>query len=189
MPPRLALALATLLACAIAGVAGLLVAKLREQPAGALSAGLGGFAGSIRPPGVPAPELRGEPAIVTFVYSTCEDTCPAQVQTIRGALDDLGRDVPVLAVSVDPEGDTPARARRFVREQKMQGRMRFLLGDRAALRRVWNAYAIAPQRGELDHTATVVLVDRRGMQRVSFPYQALTADALAHDVSRLAAGA
>ena len=39
---------------------------------------------------------------MTFVYSTCKDTCPAQVQSIRGALDELGHDVPVLGVSVDP---------------------------------------------------------------------------------------
>jgi len=206
VPPRLALALATLLACAIAAVAALLVAELREQPASALTPGPTGFMGSVRPPGVPAPELRGlraadgepvpamadlrgGPVIVTFVYSTCEDTCPAQVQTIRAALDELGRDVPVLAVSVDPAGDTPARARRFVGEQKMTGRMRYLLGDRAALRRVWTGYAIAPQGRELDHTATVVLVDPRGRQRVSFPHQVLTADGLAHDVARLARGA
>ena len=79
----------------------------------------------VRPPGAAAPAFRlrdqdgkpvtmaayrGRPVVVAFVYSTCQDTCPAQVQTIRGALDELGHDVPVLAVSVDPANDTP-RAR------------------------------------------------------------------------------
>ena len=27
---------------------------------------------------------------MTFIYSTCEDTCPLIAQQIRGALDDLG---------------------------------------------------------------------------------------------------
>jgi protein SCO1/2 len=205
VPPRLALVLATLTVCAAAALAGVLIAEARRDPAPALQLGPTGFAGSLRPPGVPAPALtglrdqdgepvrmaeqRGVPVIVTFAYSTCEDTCPAQVQTIRAALDELGRDLPVLAVSVDPNTDSPARARRFVAEQRMTGRMRFLLGDRHALRRVWDGYAIAPQRGELDHTATVVLVDGRGRQRVSFPYDGLTADALAHDLGRLASGA
>ena len=67
---------------------------------------------------------------MTFIYSTCEDTCPTQVQSIRGALDRLGRDVPVIAVSVDPDNDTPARARAFLLEQSMTGRMDFLLGSR-----------------------------------------------------------
>ena len=77
---------------------------------------------------------RGRTVVMTFVYSTCEDTCPAQVQSIRGALDRLGRDVPVLAVSVDPRNDTPARARRFLLEQHMTGRVRFVLGSRARAR-------------------------------------------------------
>ena len=37
-------------------------------------------------------ELRGRPAIVTFLYTTCEDTCPTQAQQIKGALDELGED-------------------------------------------------------------------------------------------------
>jgi protein SCO1 len=123
--------------------------------------------------------------VFTFLYSTCEDTCPLQVQQIRGALDTLGRDVPVLGVSVDPEGDTPGRARAFVLEQRMTGRMRFLLGDGAELAPVWRAFGIAPQRGELDHSAYVVVADARGAQRVGFPIGQLTPRALAHDLRKL----
>ena len=35
-------------------------------------------------------DFRGKPVIVTFLYTTCEDTCPIQAQTVRGALDELG---------------------------------------------------------------------------------------------------
>ena len=52
--------------------------------------------------------------VVTFIYSHCQDTCPGRCRQIRGALDDVGRDVPVLGVSVDPANDTPASAKRFV---------------------------------------------------------------------------
>jgi protein SCO1/2 len=104
---------------------------------------------------------RGSPAIVTFLYSTCEDTCPAQAQEIRAALDELGRDLPVFAVSVDPANDTPRRARRFLVEQGLTGRMAFLLGDEAALAPVWREYAIAPQREGREHSAYVVLLDGR----------------------------
>ena len=38
--------------------------------------------------------LRGRPVIVTFLYTTCEDTCPTQAQQVKGALDELGEDVP-----------------------------------------------------------------------------------------------
>jgi len=130
---------------------------------------------------------RGRPVVLTFLYSTCEDTCPTQVQAIRGALDDLGADVPVLAISVDPANDTPQRARRFVLAQRMTGRMRFLLGGRAELAPLWKAYAIAPQRDELEHSAYVLLIDAQGRQRIAFPFGGLTSEGLAHDLRRLAA--
>jgi len=107
------------------------------------------------------------------------------VQTIRGALDDLGRDVPVVGVSVDPAGDTAERARRFVRRMRMTGRMTYLLGDRPALARVWRAFGIRPQSADLEHSAYVVLVDGRGRQRIGFPSHELTQAGLAHDLARL----
>jgi protein SCO1/2 len=130
-------------------------------------------------------EYRGRAVAVTFVYSTCEDTCPALVDQVRGALDDTGADVPLLAVSVDPANDTPARARRFLNERRMTGRARFLLGSERELAPVWDGYGVRPQEGELDHSATVVLVDEQGRQRVGFPHDQLTPEGLAHDIRRL----
>jgi protein SCO1/2 len=199
---RVRYALLTLCVCGVAAVAGVALASRGSDDGAAAAPGASGFAGALRPPGVPAPDFRlrdaggelvrmdryrGGPVVMTFVYSHCEDTCPGQVQTIRGALDDLGRDVPVLAVSVDPANDTPASARRFVNEQRMTGRMRFLLGDERALAPVWKAYGIAPQRGALDHSAYVVLVDGSGRQRIGFPHSVVTDAALAHDLRRLGA--
>ena len=199
MPTRLVYALVTVTLCAVAAVAGVAIATRGGDRAG-VAVGPSGWAGFVRPPAAPAPEFslrdqdgkratmaqyRGRPVAVTFVYSTCEDTCPALVDQVRGALDDTGADVPMLAVSVDPAGDTPARARRFLNERRMTGRARFLLGDERELAPVWRGYGVTPQRGRLDHSATVVLVDAQGRQRVGFPHDQLTPEALAHDIRRL----
>jgi protein SCO1/2 len=199
VPTRLAYALTTLTLCAAAAVAGVFVAS-RGDDRTAAAVGPSGWAGFVRPPGATAPdftlrdqdgkpatmaEYRGRPVAVTFVYSTCEDTCPALVDQVRGALDDSGADVPLLAVSVDPANDTPARARRFLNERRMTGRARFLLGSERELAPVWKGYGVQPQEGELDHSATVVLVDAEGRQRVGFPHDQLTPEALAHDIERL----
>ncbi len=42
-----------------------------------------------------------------------------------------------------------------------------------------------PQTDELEHSATVVLVDEDGTQKVGFPHAQLTPEALAHDIERL----
>ena len=159
--------------------------------------------GALRPPGIPPSDfrltdqdgreatladVRGKVAIVTFLYTTCEDTCPLAAQQIRVALDRLGHDVPVLAFAVDPPRDTPERARRFVAENGMLGRMRFLTGRRAELEKQWRAYGIRPQGDGFEHSAHVVLLDRRGVQRIGFPVGQLTPEALAHDVALLERG-
>jgi protein SCO1 len=195
MPPRVLLALMTLCLCLAAGIAGVVVARVGDDPVVTR-----GWEGATRPPGARLPEfalanqdgetvtaagLRGRPVVVTFMYSTCEDTCPGQAQSIRGALDRLGRDVPVVAFSVDPANDTPARARAFLLEQSMTGRMDFLLGSREQLAPVWEAFGIAPQRDGREHSAYTVLVDGRGRQRIGFPASQLTPSRLAHDLARL----
>ena len=129
------------------------------------------------------------PPADVFVYATCEDVCPLEVQQIRGALDDLGRDLPVVGVSVDPATDTPRLAKRFLVEQKMTGRMRYLLGSQAELEPVWRAFGVQPQTDGKEHSAYVVVVDGQGRQRLGYPVSQLSVDGLAGDLERLSAEA
>jgi protein SCO1/2 len=162
------------------------------------------FAGSLRPDIPPQDfhlrdqdgktvslrQFRGRVVVLTFMYTTCRDTCPLTATQIRGALDDLGHDVPALAVSVDPVNDTPERAKRFLFQRGLgHDRMRFLLGSRAQLQPLWKAYGVQPQGKAFDHTAYVVLIDRRGRQRIGFPVAQLVPEDLAHDIRRLQAEA
>jgi protein SCO1 len=124
--------------------------------------------------------------VVTFLYTHCEDTCPIQAQTIRGALDQLGHDVPALAVAVDPPNDTPESARRFLAEQRATGRIDFVLGSRSELRPVWKGFgSIKPQSVTEEHQARFTLVDSRGFQRVGYPGAEATPERLAHDLRLL----
>lgn len=201
MLARVHLALLTAAVCVLAAVIGVLLAGRDDGSEAAIPAN--GWAGATRPPAARVPDFRltdqdskrvtaadlaGRPAVFAFIYSTCRDTCPAQVQTIRGALDDLGHDVPVYGVSVDPANDTPRSAQAFLLEQKMTGRMEFLVGARAQLAPVWRAFGIAPQRDGREHSSYTVLVDASGRQRIGFPSDKLTQRGLAHDLARLARG-
>jgi protein SCO1/2 len=132
-------------------------------------------------------DLRGSTVAVTFLYSHCRDTCPATAQQIRGALDKLGHDVPVVAISVDPASDTEASARAFLSEQRVTGRFRFALGTRQELAPIWRGYGTSPQKVQQEHTARLVLVDRRGRQRVGFPMEQTTPEMIAHDLRVLEA--
>lgn len=199
MNPRLALALALASAFALGAV--VLVAAARDGGGGAEApAAQQRFEGSIMPEGVRAPDfrlrdqdgdpismrqLRGSPVIVTFLYTTCEETCPLQAHTVRGALDELGHEVPAIAISVDPPRDTPASARAFLAEHHATGRLDFALGTREELRPVWRGFAIQPQTVTREHQSRFTLVDARGYQRIGFPAAYATPEALAHDIRML----
>jgi protein SCO1 len=197
---RLRLAITVVIACCAAAILAVVVAS---GSGGSKQVTVQhGFAGALRPAGIPPADFtlrdqdgrpaalaayRGRPVIVTFMYSTCKDTCPLMADQIRGALDELGHDVPTLAVSVDPAGDTPLNTKRFLARHGLTGRARFLLGTRAQLAPVWRAYGIRPQTNSDAHSAYVLVIDKRGRQRVAFPASELTPEGLAHDVKALQA--
>ena len=203
------------LAGALLVVAGMLAVVLLTRGDGAPSpqaftVGPSGWAGSELPAGVPAADFRlrdqdgrvvrlsdgrGKVRVLTFLYTTCKDTCPVVASQILGALDDLpggGADVPAYAISVDPAHDTPALARRFLLGRRLTGRMRFALGPTRELAPLWKEYAVQPQGVDAsgkayEHSARVLLIDKRGRQRIGFFVDELTSPALAHDIARLRA--
>ena len=197
--PRLRLAITVVIACCAAAIIAVVVAS-GSTGSGPQVIVQHGFAGALRPPEIPPRDFalrdqdgdmaslhqyRGQPVILTFMYSTCQNTCPIMADQIRGAMNDLGHDVPALAVSVDPRNDTPLNAKRFLLKHALVGRMRFLLGSRSELAPIWKAYGIQPQGSKFDHSAYVLLIDKRGRQRVGFPMSELTPEGLAHDVKVL----
>lgn len=201
MHPRVRLMLLSAVAILIAALAG--VVLLGGSSGSGVATGSDGFAGAVSD--VPAAnftltdqdgrrvslrQFRGQVVILTFLYSTCRDTCPLMADQIRGALDDVGHPVPAIAVSVDPVGDTRLNVQRFLFRASLTGRMHYLTGRRAQLAEVWHAYGIAPQTAgsrQSDHSAYVLLIDRRGRNRDGFPASELTPESLAHDIRRLQA--
>src|SRR3954453_16834602 len=161
------------------------------------------FKGALLPPGVRAPnfalrdengrrvtmkEYRGKVVVVTFLYSHCTDTCPVQAQQIKGALNDMGRDIPALSVSVDTRGVKPRSVKHFNAKQGMTGRLRWILGNERYLSPLWKGFAIAPHSPDQEHMARIVLIDRDGMQRIGFPASQVTPERLAHDIRALENG-
>jgi protein SCO1/2 len=203
LPPRVRLALSV---CVGALIGVLAVVIVTGGPSRTQTLQLtDGFAGAQLPPAIkPADftlsdqdgktvrlsDYAGRVVILTFLYSTCQDTCPLIAQQIRGALDQLGRGVvPALAVSVDPTADTQLNAQRFLFKQSVVGRMRFLLGTRAQLEPIWRSFAIQPQSTTAttrsDHSVDTILLDKAGRPTVGYQADELTPEALAHDVRRL----
>jgi protein SCO1 len=133
---------------------------------------------------------RGKVVVLTFLYTHCPDLCPLTAVHIDEAVDRLGPSragVTVLAVSVDPKGDTPAAVKAFVRSHRLGPEFHYLTGPRRTLARIWQQYDVKSVKvgGEdPDHTLYVLLLDRGGKTRVLFDATAKSA-AMAHDLRLL----
>ena len=91
-------------------------------------------------------DYRGEPVLVTFVYAHCPDVCPLIMENLRRVRADagpLGKKMKVIAVSVDPRGDTVPVVRDFLKTHRVNGLVNYLIGTRAQLEPVWANWQIA----------------------------------------------
>jgi protein SCO1/2 len=210
---KIALSVALLVAI----VVGLTIALAGPSKRSALPGGVqqsqapgGGFFGTLAIPAKQAPPLqlrsytgqpvtlgqyRGKAVFVTFLYTHCPDVCPLIASNLRVALNQLGTraaQAQVIAISVDPRGDTPAAVAGFVRAHGMVGRMQYLVGSAAELSRTWAAWNVGSSRevGQPDrvaHSALVYGITASGRLKTLYP-ASFDPSQIVHDVPRLAAG-
>jgi protein SCO1 len=120
--------------------------------------------------------FRGKVVAVTFIYTSCLDTCPlltdkmAQVQEGLGTL--FGKKVVFVSITVDPEHDTPEVLKQYA--QNFNANLAgwyFLTGEPTAIREVKRRYGVfaakAPEGG-VNHTFLTSLIDSKANLRVQY---------------------
>jgi protein SCO1 len=114
-------------------------------------------------------QFRGEPVAVPFAYTRCPDAtaCPMTMTKFAKLNAALAKekDGRLLAVTVDPETDTPAVLADYARRIGADpDRWRFLTGDPRALARVAESFGVLyyPEHGKIVHSQAVAVVDRDG---------------------------
>ena len=166
------------------------------------------YAGATANPPKPAPPLKlrdslgksvdiqqyhGKAILVTFIYDHCPDTCPLIVSNLRAAQNELGSqadEMQIVAVSVDPEGDTPKTVKQFLDKHQMTGRMEYLIGSRKELAPVWQNWSIKSERAgnnpaELEHSALIYGISGSGKITTLYPAN-FKPQQIVHDVPQLA---
>ncbi len=139
-------------------------------------------------------DYRGKAVYLMFIYDHCPDVCPLMVSSFHTALGRMSAaeraQTRVVAVSVDPRGDTPKTVRRFLAQRLMTGRMEYLLGSKAALASVWHEWGIkvqaTPDQREVGHSSFVYGITGSGRVRALYPSNFRPAW-IAHDTPILAA--
>ena len=115
-------------------------------------------------------KLSGKPAAIFFGFTHCPDVCPTTLARLAKLRRQLGKDddaLSIVFISVDPERDTPAEVGNYL--QLFDTPVIGLTGSPAQLDQVKKQYGIYSRKVEqpgggysVDHTATVILIDRNG---------------------------
>ncbi len=134
--------------------------------------------------------FRGTPALVFFGYTHCPDICPATIGDLNEVLKQRPGGVRIVFVSVDPERDTPAFLRDYMRY--MPTGYVTLTGSAAQVRATADAWGVRYEREEtgsadgyaVAHTVKVYLVDGLGDLRARYPF-ATPPQAMIDDLDRL----
>jgi protein SCO1/2 len=168
------------------------------------------FAGLAASPPKPAPPLRlkdslgrrvntgqyrGKAMLVTFIYTHCPDVCPLIVGNLHTAQSELGSEakkLEIIAVSVDPRGDTPKTVNAFLKAHRMTRRMEYLIGSRPQLERVWSGWHILSKASSkknnpdlVEHSALIYGISGQGKITTLYPANFKPAQ-IVHDVPILA---
>ncbi len=138
-------------------------------------------------------DLKGRPVLVTFVYASCPDVCPLIMTNLRRVREtsDIGRDLRVIAVSVDPKGDTAPVVQRFLQRQRVGGFVDYVIGDRPELERLWSDWQVATQVPKdnpelIEHSSLIYGVTASGKLATAYPV-GFEPDAISRDLDLLAA--
>ena len=118
-------------------------------------------------------DLHGKVWLVSFIFTTCNGTCPAtthrmsqvQQELKRRGLDKEDR-VRLVSITLDPVRDTPEVLSGYMRLYDVDARnWSFLTGPPDQVARTiaaWGMWARPAANGQLDHPSRIFLVDGRG---------------------------
>src|SRR5271167_4916904 len=138
---------------------------------------------------------RGKAVLVTFLYTNCPDVCPLIASNLRVAQNLMGpavaAKVQIIAVSVDPRGDTSKAVAAFLARHGMTGRMQYLIGSAKELAGVWKAWGVGSERDAqqpqlVNHTGLVYGITGKGL-RLTLYASSFQPSEIVHDVPLLVA--
>ena len=118
---------------------------------------------------------KGQPVLVTMFYASCPHVCPMLVSTIKLTESKLSAedraDLRVLAISIDPERDTPEKLFETLERHSVDtSRWSMVRSKPGAVRSIAGVFGIKYKKlpdGEFNHSTKIVLLDRDGIELAS----------------------
>jgi protein SCO1/2 len=140
-------------------------------------------------------QYHGKALLVTFLYTHCPDVCPLITANLRVAQNLMGAKTAaktqIIAVSVDPHGDTPRTVAAFLKVHEMTGRMQYLIGSPKELGQTWQKWGVGSEKDAsqpefINHSALVYGITASGVLKTVYIGSSFKPSEIAHDAPLLA---
>ena len=137
---------------------------------------------------VTGPEnFKGRPLILTFAFSHCTTVCPALLNDLKEASEELDDNTPMLVVSLDPWRDRQTEMTSFAGKWEMGPSTRFYTGEIEEVLNVLREYKVPisrnEQNGDVYHPPMVYVLDAQG--RIAYTFNSPGVQWLTDAVRRL----
>jgi protein SCO1 len=146
-------------------------------------------------------DFKGKVVLVSFIFTTCNGSCPATTHRLAKVREWLRGDanfrpaVEFVSITLDPVRDTPAALKKYIqlydlqmdKEIKWLG-WTFLTGAREAVHKTiadWGMWVKPAANGQLDHPSRIFLLDRQGRIREIYNVNLLRTFDVVGDIGEL----
>jgi protein SCO1 len=141
-------------------------------------------------------QWKGKVLLVSFVFTTCNGSCPATTHRMAAVQQELKRqnlwktsDVQFVSITLDPERDTPDALQRYMKLYDLDNAgWSFVTGPRETVGETiaaWGMWTKAAANGQLDHPSRIFLLDRSLRVREIYNTELLNASNVSEDIALL----
>jgi protein SCO1/2 len=147
-------------------------------------------------------DFKGKVVMVSFIFTTCNGTCPAtthrlaKVQQMLKTRVNFRPNVEFVSITLDPQRDTPEALRKYIQLYDLDTQPKgnwfhwtFLTGPPETVAKViadWGMWVKPAPNGQLDHPSRIFLVDKQLKVREIYNVDLLRVYDVAADIDELA---
>ena len=109
--------------------------------------------------------IKGKVVAISFIYTHCGDSCPAETASLRQVQkllgDRVGKDIFFYSISIDPEHDTPKVLKEYAEKFKVGPGWSFLTGSKAdvtLLRKTLGLFRDSVEASKLSEHNTSIMI-------------------------------
>ena len=139
--------------------------------------------------------LKGKPAVVDFIYTSCPGPCLMLTQKMARVAADLrtrvGSDFTMISITVDPEHDGPAQLAEYAKERGLDTKgWLFLTGSPKDIDRVLADFQLRRQRdpdGSVEHITGVFVLGPDGHELREYNGELVKTSTMVADIEKVLA--